>query len=184
MRKLIAWNVMTLDGQFDGDTPWQLDFHQTVWGDELEAFSLEQGRDMDTLVFGRKTYEGMAAHWANETDEVADFMNAVDKRVASRTLSGPLDWANASLLEGDASKAIAALKRQDGRNIYVFGSADLLDTLLAGGLVDEYRICLAPVIRGSGVPLFKPGRTLPPLTLLESRPLATGGVILRYALAS
>lgn len=181
MRKLIAWNVMTLDGRFEGDAPWQLDFHETVWGDELERFSLEQGDDMDILLFGRRTYEGMAAYWAAETGEIADFMNAVEKRVASRTLD-KVDWANSRLIEGDVVEAVRALKRQDGRNIYVFGSADLLDTLLAHDLVDEYRVCLAPVVRGSGTPLFKPAIKARTMALLEARPLKTSGVILRYGL--
>lgn len=181
MRKLIAWNVMSLDGYFDGDEPWQLDFHQTVWGDELEAFSLEQGKDMDVLLFGRKTYEGMATYWANETGDVADFMNAVEKRVATHTL-GKVEWANTHLIEGDVCSAIAHLKKQAGRNIYVFGSADLLETLLAHKLVDEYRVCVAPVIRGSGVPLFKHSETQHRMELIEARALKTGGVILRYGM--
>lgn len=61
MRKLVTWNMMTLDGYFEGPKPWELDFHALVWGDELEAFSLEQGESVGTLLFGRKTYEGMAA---------------------------------------------------------------------------------------------------------------------------
>lgn len=181
MRKLIVWNVMSLDGRFEGDEPWQLDFHELVWGDELEAFSLEQGEDMDILVFGRRTYEGMARHWSGESGPIADFMNAVDKRVASRTLES-VTWNNAHLIQGDVVDAIRALKREDGKNIYVFGSADLLETLLAADLVDEYRICLAPVVRGSGTPLFKAGWSSKPMALLEARPLETGGVILRYGL--
>lgn len=181
MRKLIAWNVMTLDGYFEGDAPWQLDFHETVWGEELERFSLDQAGDMDILLFGRRTYEGMAAYWSDKTGAIADFMNAVEKRVASRTLAA-VEWTNARLIEGDVVAAIRALKREPGRNIYVFGSADLLATLLGNDLVDEYRICLAPVVRGSGSPLFGPGGKPQRMRLLEARQLATGGVILRYAL--
>ena len=181
MRKLIAWNVMTLDGYFEGDKPWQLDFHEIVWGSELERFSLEQGDDMDVLIFGRRTYEGMAAYWSTETGEIADFMNGVEKRIASRSLK-KLDWVNSRLIEGDVVDAVRTLKQERGKNIYVFGSADLLDTLLAHDLVDEYRICLAPVIRGSGTPLFKLGSTSRTMALLEARPLKTGGVILRYGL--
>jgi dihydrofolate reductase len=150
-----------------------------VWGDELQAFSLEQGEDMDLLLFGRRTYEGMASYWSGESGPIADFMNAVDKRVASRTLE-EVGWNNAHLIEGDVVESIRALKREDRKNIYVFGSADLLETLLAADLVDEYRICLAPVVRGSGAPLFKTGRRSEPWALLEARPLQTGGVILRY----
>lgn len=183
MRKLIAWNVMSLDGRFEGDAPWQLDFHETVWGDELEAFSLDQGDDMDVLVFGRRTYEGMYGYWSGESGAIADFMNAVEKRVASRTLM-EVNWNNAHLIEGDVADAIAALRQEDGKNIYVFGSADLLETLLAADLVDEYRICLAPIVRGSGTSLFKPGWSSRPMALLEARPLKTGGVILRYEVKS
>jgi dihydrofolate reductase len=181
MRKLIAWNVMTLDGYFEGEAPWQLDFHETVWGEELERFSLDQGEDMDVLIFGRRTYEGMAAYWATETGAIADFMNAVDKRIASRSRTR-VEWTNAHPIEGDVAEAVRALKQQPGRNIYIFGSADLLETLLANDLVDEYRICLAPVVRGSGTPLFKPGGESRTMSLLEARPLKTGGVILRYDL--
>lgn len=179
MRKLIAWNVMTLDGYFEGPTAWDLDMHQTVWGDELEAFSLEQGSEIGTLLFGRKTYEGMAAHWTQETGDIADMMNGIEKAVASRTLTSA-DWNNTRLLSGDAAESVKALKAEDGKNVFVFGSADLLNTLLAANLVDEYRICLAPVVLGSGNPLFKPDSPRHDMTLLESRPLKTGGLILRY----
>jgi dihydrofolate reductase len=63
MRRLVMWNVQTLDGNFDTSKPWELDFHMSVWGEELERFSLDQGREIGTLLFGRATYEGMAAHW-------------------------------------------------------------------------------------------------------------------------
>jgi hypothetical protein len=102
MRKLIVWNVMTLDGYFEGPTAWDLDMHGTVWGDELEAFSLEQGEEIGTLLFGRRTYEGMAAHWTQETGDIADMMNGIEKAVASRTLESA-DWNNTRLLSGEAT---------------------------------------------------------------------------------
>jgi hypothetical protein len=86
MRRLVVWNAMTLDGYFEGKSPWDLGFLETIWGDELEAFSLEQGREIGTLLFGRRTYEGMASHWATATGAVADMMNSVEKAVATRTL--------------------------------------------------------------------------------------------------
>ena len=63
MRRLLVWNVMTLDGYFEGQEPWSLDFHQLVWGDELEALSRQQLRDAGLLLFGRRTYDGMASYW-------------------------------------------------------------------------------------------------------------------------
>jgi len=179
MRRLVAWNVMTLDGYFEGAEPWSLDFHMTVWGDELQAFSLEQGAEIGTLLFGRRTYEGMFSHWSKETGPVAEMMNRLEKAVASRTIERA-DWNNTRVLKGDAVEQVTALKQEGGKDIFVFGSADLLASLLEAGLVDEYRICLAPVVLGGGSPLFKPGRPRTDFTLVESRPLETGGVILFY----
>lgn len=182
MRKIIAWNVMTLDGFFEGDQPWKLDFHSTVWGEELEQLSKEQLADAGCILFGRKTYEGMAAHWtsaATEPGEIADAMNSTQKAVASRTLDAA-DWNNTRLLKGEAAEAIAALKQEPGKTIYIFGSADLIDTLMRADLIDEHRICIAPVILGSGTPLFKSADAMRNFTLIDARPLTNGGVILRY----
>lgn len=180
MRRLVAWNMMTLDGCFEGRSPWDLGFHEMVWGEELEAFSLEQGREIGTLLFGRRTYEGMAGYWTQATGAVADMMNSVEKAVASRTLD-EATWNNTRLLEGDAVAAVKELKAEDGKDVYVFGSADLLASLLAAGLVDEYRICLVPVVLGGGVPLFKPQDRQVNMRLEGTRALKTGGVILTYA---
>lgn len=180
MRRLVVWNAMTLDGYFEGKSRWDLGFHETVWGDELEAFSLEQGREIGTLLFGRRTYEGMASHWATATGAVADMMNSVEKAVATRTLD-KATWNNTRLLKGDAVEAVRGLKAEDDKDIYVFGSADLLASLLSAGLVDEYRVCVAPVVLGGGNPLFKPQDQQVKMRLESARPLEIGGVILTYA---
>lgn len=179
MGKLIMWNLMTLDGMFEGSQPWDLDFHEYAWGDELKRFSLEQGREAAALLFGRRTYEGMAAHWSNTTGETADFMNAVPKYVFSRTLE-PADWANSTLVKGDAGKAVARLKEQPGKDLFVFGSADLSVTLIRHGLFDEYRIGLVPVTLGEGSPLFKSDSEPVRLHLVQSRPLGDRCLLLRY----
>lgn len=179
MRRLIAWNVMTLDGYFEGSAPWQLEMHGTVWDEELEEFSLAQGREIGTLLFGRRTYEGMRDYWTKEEGPIASMMNGLEKAVASRS-SITADWANSRLLQGEAAETVRALKHEDGRDVYVFGSADLLATLMAEDLVDEYRLCLAPVVWGEGTPLFKPAGGRTHFTLRESRPLKTGGLILFY----
>lgn len=180
MRRLVVWNVMTLDGCFEGRSPWDLGFMETVWGEELEAFSLEQGREIGTLLFGRRTYEGMASHWTTATGAVADMMNALEKAVATRTLD-KATWNNTRLLKGDAVEAVRSLKAEDSKDIYVFGSADLLSALLSAGLVDEYRLCVAPLVLGGGNPLFKPQQEQIRMRLDSARPLKTGGVILTYA---
>ena len=183
MRRLVTWNLMTLDGFFEGAEPWSLGFHQSVWGDELEAYAIEQLGEVGTLLFGRKTYQGMADYWREETGEIADLMNAISKAVASRTLE-TADWANTRLLRGEAVDAVRALKAEPGKDVYAFGSAALLASLDAAGLVDEHRLCLGPVTLGAGNPLFKPNAKPLGLTHLEARPLAKGGVILRYAVRS
>ncbi len=179
MRQLVAWNVMTLDGRFEGVEPWQLDMHGTVWGEELEAFSLGQGEEIGTLLFGRRTYEGMRDYWTKEEGPIASMMNGLDKAVASRSLE-VADWSNSRVLKGEAAETVKALKQEDGGDVFVFGSAELLATLMAEDLVDEYRLCLAPVVWGEGTPLFKPESGRTHFRLRESRPLKTGGVILFY----
>jgi len=174
--------MMTLDGYFEGRNAWDLGFHETVWGDELEAFSLEQGQEIGTLLFGRRTYEGMANYWRQETGAIADMMNTIDKAVATRTLDAAT-WNNTRLLKGEALETIKALKAEEGKDVYVFGSAALLDSLLEARLVDEFRICLAPVLLGAGNPLFKPRDQQIRMRLESTRPLKTGGAILTYAVS-
>ena len=169
---------MTLDGMFEGPQPWDLDWNGYAWGDELERFSLELGREAKALLFGRRTYEGMAAHWPTARGEIADFMNAVPKYVFSRTLERA-DWANSTLVKGEAGKAVARLKEQPGKDLFVFGSADLSATLIRHGLFDEYRIGLVPVTLGEGSPLFKPDSEPLRLQLLQSRALGDRCLLLR-----
>jgi len=179
MSKLIMWNLMTLDGYFDGAENWALDWHQYAWGEELEKMWIEQLSVADMLLFGRVTYEGMAAYWKTAQGEVATYMNSLPKAVFSRTLTS-VDWQNTTLLKGDVKKEVEELKRKGEKDIYVFGSGNLCATLMEQGLFDEYRLCLVPVVLGSGKQLF--GRKLSRLRmkLLESRPLASGSVLLRY----
>lgn len=178
MSKLIMWNLMTLDGFFEGAKSWDLDFHQLVWGDELERLSIEQLRTADRLLFGRVTYEGMAAYWQTATGEVAEFMNRLPKVVVSRTLERA-DWANTKLVKENAATEIQELKSNGEGNTFVFGSANLSAALMQHDLFDEYRIAIVPVVLGRGKPLFASDRRLN-MKLLESRTLSNGCVILRY----
>lgn len=182
MRKLIMWNVITLDGYFEGENKWDLSFHNAVWGPELEKLSLEQLHSADYLVFGRVTYEGMSAYWKKaegEKTEIAELMNNVPKLIFSRTLK-EVDWNNAILINENASAAIARLKAQGDRDMYVFGSADLSRTFINDDLFDEYRIGIAPVILGSGRPLFEQGISSRNLSLVSTQQLSPGGVVLKF----
>jgi len=179
MRKLIIWNLVSLDGFFEGPKSWELDWHEDVWGEELEGLSIEQLKSADMLLFGRMTYQGMASHWPSATGEVADMMNNIPKVVFSRTLDKP-EWANTQLVKADAQDEVAKLKQQPGKDLFIFGSADLSSTFIRHGLIDEFRLGLAPVVLGGGNPLFKPGPDRLRMKLLEARPLKSGCVILRY----
>lgn len=179
VRKLIMWNLITLDGYFEGAKNWDLPWHEHLWGDELEQFSLDQLQSADMLVFGRVTYEGMAAYWQTATGAIADYMNSLPKVVCSRTLQ-TADWNNSTLVKHDAANEVAKLKQQGNGNMFVFGSANLSNTLMNENLFDEYRIGIAPVIHGSGRHLFSDGLRPDWLQLLEARQLSTGCMILRY----
>jgi dihydrofolate reductase len=173
------WNLLTLDGFFEGSKSWELDFHKYVWGEELEQFSIDQLRSADMLLFGRVTYDGMARYWRSAKGEVADYMNSLPKVVFSRTLERA-DWANTKLVKDGLVAEIQELKRQGQGNIFVFGSAVLSNGLVEHGLFDEYRLAVVPVLLGRGKPLFGPNSGRLGLKLLEARPWSNGCVILRY----
>ncbi|GAC1414358.1 MAG: dihydrofolate reductase family protein [Gemmatimonadaceae bacterium] len=176
-RRLIMWNLVSLDGLFEGPKKWDLDWHEYVWGDELEQLSLEQGKSADALLFGRVTYEGMAAYWSTAKGAVAEFMNSVPKVVFSTTLA-KADWNNTRLVRENAVSEVVKLKSAPGQNLYVFGSGDFSATLTDHDLFDEYRLCIVPVLLGAGTPLFKPGGERKRMKLRETRPLKSGGIIL------
>lgn len=177
MRELICWDMITLDGYFQGpdaDLSW---FH---FDDELERYVSDTQHSAGALLFGRVTYEMMADHWPSETGEIADFMNTVPKVVASRTLD-QVGWHPPTIVNDDVAGEVRKLKEQPGGPVFVFGSATLTATLLAYGLVDELRIGVNPVILNEGVPLFKGGGgDRQELRLAESRVLGSGVVILHY----
>jgi dihydrofolate reductase len=178
MKKLIMWNLITLDGYFQGIKPWDLDFHNSVYGDELERFSIEQLDSADAVIYGSVTYHGMASYWKNETGEVATRVNSMKKYVCSDSLASA-DWNNTEILK-DTVPGITKLKQEGDGNLFVFGSGKLSNSLMKADLFDEYRLCIAPIILGNGRQLFEDGLPTEQLSLLEARTLTTGGVLVRY----
>jgi len=149
------------------------DFGRLVsgWFEQAEAFLL-----------GRRTYEIFAAFWPQVTeaaDPVASRLNALPKYVASRTLE-TVSWRGAELLHGDVAEAVARLKAQPGRDLQVHGSGDLLQTLMAHDLVDEYRLFVYPVVLGSGRRLFNQGAPPRSLKLVDATTTSTGVVVATY----
>src|SRR5688572_467839 len=99
MGRLIVWNLITVDGCFEGDRPWAIDWHEEVWGEELERLSIEQLESADAILFGRVTYQGMAGHWPSAKGRVAELMNGIPKVVFSNTLDRA-EWSNTRLVKG------------------------------------------------------------------------------------
>jgi len=182
MRKLIMWNLVTLDGFFEGEKPWDLDFHGLAFDKELQNYSIKQLKTADALVFGEKTYQGMADYWPNadeDESDVAGFMNKLKKYVCSTTLK-TADWQNTTIIN-DAVAQIPKLKQKGDGNLFVFGSTILSESLMKAGLFDEYRLCVVPVFLGKGRRLFNDGLPYQKLKLLESQTLKSGAIIMSYS---
>ncbi|QLG60251.1 dihydrofolate reductase family protein [Halorarum salinum] len=188
MRKLVVSEFLTLDGVMqapgapDEDTEggfehggWQLPYFDDV--DPAVADGLAAA---DALVLGRKTYEIFASYWptASEDEPFTERMNSIDKYVASRTLDA-VDWQNSTLLEGDVADAVAELKREPGGDLVVIGSGELVQTLMANDLVDEYLLMVHPLVLGTGKRLFREGEPTG-MKLVEVETTDSGVVDLTY----
>jgi dihydrofolate reductase len=188
MRKLVTVTQMTLDGVMQApggpeEDPsgsfriggWSVGYFDDSLGEQLGE-AMAQPFD---LVLGRTTYEIFAAHWPYDEGPIADRLNAATKHVASRTLKS-VGWANSKLIEGDVAAAIARLKEEDGPELQVLGSSELLQTLLANGLIDEFRLWIFPVIAGSGKRLFGGGASPAGLRLASSTTSTNGVIVATY----
>jgi dihydrofolate reductase len=178
-RELFVFNMVTLDGFFAGPNG-EIDWHNT--DDEFGAFANSQMSEIGGLVFGRRTYELMAGYWptadaVRDEPVVAAAMNDLPKLVFSRSLQR-VDWSNSRIAKG--VEDLTALKGQPGRDLAVFGSADLLETLIPLGVVDEYRLMITPLVLGEGKPLFKDARQRLDLEFTQSRTFRNGNVLLSY----
>jgi len=139
--------------------------------------------DTEVLLFGRRTWQGMAAAWPDRAgDPFADRMNALEKHVVTSTLTaGDLTWTNSHLIDGsDPMPAITALKSRQGGSISVMGSPQLARTLVAAGLVDEYLLMIEPVMLGGGKKIFPADGELRALELVSSATAATGVIVATY----
>jgi dihydrofolate reductase len=181
MRKVFLFNMITLDGFFEGPNQ-DISWHHV--DDEFNEFAIEQLNEIGTLLFGRVTYQGMASYWPTEfaiKDDsiVAGLMNSLPKIVFSKTLD-KAEWNNSRLVKENAAEEVSKLKQQPGKDIAIFGSSDLAVTLAERGLIDEYRIIVNPVFLGSGTPLLKGIKDKLNLKLLQARTFKSGNVLLYY----
>jgi dihydrofolate reductase len=188
MRQLIANTFMTLDGVMqapggpgeddDGGFEhggWSFGY----WDEQMQGVMGETFSKPFELVLGRRTYEIFAAHWPNTDEPPAELFNSTTKHVASTTLDS-LDWENSELIRPDVPEGIRALKQQDGPELQVHGSANLLQTLHEHGLVDELRIWTFPLVLGTGKRLFEDGAPPAGLEVVSSQTSTTGVVMTTY----
>ena len=193
MRKVIVDEWMALDGVVqspgapDEDTTggfqhggWHLRYFDDISRNWVLTYLNEAGG----FLFGRRTYEGFAAHWPNASEEeqvIARPLNTKPKYVASRTLTEPLMWQNSTLLRGDVVGAVGALKREAGADLHVMGSTQLVQTLIEHDLVDEFQLMIDPLVLGRGKRIFPNDGVLRALRLVESKVTTTGAILATYA---
>ncbi len=184
MRTLAITQNITVDGSIEMITEW---FSPLGFGDadtsDLVEENHRQDSQADALLLGRQTFQDFRGFWPQQTEDatgVTDYLNRVHKYVVSTTLTDP-QWENSTVLSGDPVREVAELKEQPGEDIVLTGSISLAHTLIAAGLVDEYRLFVYPAVQGRGRRLFPDGYEVPRLRLTDSRAFVSGITLQRYA---
>jgi dihydrofolate reductase len=184
MRKLAAFDSVTMDGYFsgsNGDLSWA---HRPEKDAEFESFIADNAKGGGVLVFGRKTYEMMKSYWPTEAARkndpvVAERMNQLPKIVFSRTLD-KADWNNTKVLNGDLAAEVRKLKNESGDGMVILGSGTIVSQLAQEGLIDEYQFVVVPVVLGQGRTLFDGTSKKLAMRLKSSRTFRNGNVFLTY----
>ena len=182
MAKVVVSQFVTVDGIFE-DPGGSEEFERGGWafqfdrGAEGNQFKLDEVLASDALLLGRTTYEGFAAAWPSRTGDFADKFNGMRKYVVSSTLTDP-EWNNSTVISGSVADEVRKLKQANGGDILVNGSAQLVETLMANDLVDEYRLMVFPVVLGKGKRLFGDPEAAKALELAEVRPVGPDGVVI------
>jgi class 3 adenylate cyclase/dihydrofolate reductase len=186
MRRLIASEFVTLDGVMEAPGHEQHPDGKNAWalrhtGEDQQRYKIEEVFEAGAILLGRVTYEIFAAFWptAPNDDGFADRMNSIPKYVVSGSLRAA-GWRNSIIIAGNPAEKIAELKRQPGGDILLFGSADLLNSLIRHDVIDEYRLMVFPVVLGSGKRLFRDATDITHLQLADSRTFESGVTVLTY----
>jgi dihydrofolate reductase len=185
MRKLVVTENITLDGVIGASEGWFAPpGDEEVDQSDINEALREQAAAADALLLGRVTFEEMRGYWPLQTDDetgIRDYLNHVSKYVVSGTMNDP-EWLRSTVLSGDLEDNVRELKGNAGKEIVVTGSIRLVRTLIASGLVDEYRLFVYPVALGRGARLFEDATSVPKLKLVDSRPFRSGVVLMRYSI--
>lgn len=189
MRKVIVSMNVTLDGFMSGPDC-ELDWHFQSWTSEMGDLLYEQLRKADTILLGRVTYRAMAKYWPSKATDLtfpredipfATLMNSYLKLVFSRTLTTS-EWNNSRFLTGNPAEEILKLKKVPGKDMIIYGSGKIVDTLTESRLVDEYQLWVHPVVLGKGKPLFNDLRQRLSMKLFKTKLFSSGVIILYYNL--
>ena len=183
MKKLIVSEFITIDGVMEDPGGaegksyggWSLKF----FSPEYATYKAEELFSCDTLLLGRLTYKEFADAWPERHDDFADRMNAIKKYIVTSS-QDTLAWQNSEAINGNIVEAVTQLKQQDGQNILVAGSGQLVDELLKNKLVDELRLMVHPIVIGEGKRLFKDGIPLSTFELVAVEKFSSGTVVLTY----
>ena len=179
MRKVIASELVSLDGVMEAPERWHLPYSN----DEMAEANASGMAASDAMLFGRVTYEEFAAFWPyqNSADQpFTDYLNSVPKFVVSTTLEEPLEWQNSTLIKGNVAEEIRELKQQPGKDISIVGSGTLVRSLLREDLLDELGLMVHPIVLGSGKRLFEDEGDQKALELVDSKTFSTGVLYLTY----
>jgi dihydrofolate reductase len=193
MRRVIVNEFMSLDGVAQAPGGEEEDtsggfahggWHMRFMEDETAMKRVLGGIvEAGGFLLGRRTYKIFAAYWPNASEEeqvIAEPLNTKPKYVASRTLT-EAEWQNSTVLEGELADAVGALKQEDGGDLHVIGSTELVQSLIEHGLVDELRLMIDPVVLGGGKRIWQDDGVLRPLRLVDSETTPSGAIFATYA---
>jgi dihydrofolate reductase len=171
-RKIVAGLHMSLDGVVESPDQWVFPYNYA--NDEMNQAIGSAMATTDAMLLGRVTYQGFAAHWPNQTGDIADYMNGTPKLVVSNTLDR-LEWQNSTLISGDVVGELSKRKQEPGnKDLNLVGSGTLVGSLLREGLLDELRLLVCPIVVGRGKRLFEGGAAPVPLKLVDAQTFSTG----------
>lgn len=196
MRKVVVDEFMSLDGvaQAPGGADedrsggfrhggWHMKYMEDEANDSPQSWALDNIVEAGGFLLGRRTWENFAAYWPKASEEqqlIAEPLNTKPKYVASRTLTEPLEWEPSTVLQGELGQAVGALKQEDGGDLHVIGSTELVRGLLERGLVDELRLVIDPVALGGGKRFFPDDGALRAWRLVDSQVTGYGAILTTY----
>jgi len=176
MRKVVVYELLSVDGVAESPETFVFDFDEVMYANLAAVIGSQ-----DTVLLGRQMYDDWSGYWPTSDDQpFADFINGVQKFVATSKPLGSESWNNSTAIHGPVLDFVRELKAGEGGDIGVHGSIKLAQSLLAAGLVDELHVVIAPAVTGNGRPLLESAESFRRLRLAQCTPAPTGSLLVRY----